>query len=1718
MELSALSVILLLIGVIYSGQTVEDSTNVGPPKPVTDAGSGEATAVSEKADGESHGGDEASQVRGAVSQEGALPTPSLTVEPKGELFTGDSVTLKCEITTDGDWTYVWERVPPEESATGIQADTEDRNTQSVIVAAVDGAQYKCRVQKSDRTQSSPYSTPVTLTVKALPTPTLTVEPDGEVFTGESVALKCKIKDYSGWTYQWEKQNSDEWKPVSQSEYDTVNTGTINIREDSAAVDNYRCRGNRQGRPDSSNYSVVLKLTVNTLPTPTLTVEPDGEVFTGESVALKCKIKDYSGWTYQWEKQNSDEWKPVSQSEYYTVNTGTINIRKEYVRNGDQYQCKGQKTGRSLSSHYSEHATLSVKALPSPTLTVKPEGDVFRGQSVTLTCEIKVLNGWMYEWEKKVKGSKGTSVSQSEFYNIYRDTHTIRQDDVKDGDQYRCRGSNTGRGLSSPYSEPVTVKAPPTPSLTIEPDGDVFRGDTVTLKCEIKSDLRWTYQWEKMDGRSWWSYVYQSESYTVNTDTLTIRSVTDGGQYRCRGWNSDRQIWSQNSNTFTLTVKALPSPTLTVKPEGDVFRGQSVTLTCEIKVLNGWMYEWEKKVKGSKGTSVSQSEFYNIYRDTHTIRQDDVKDGDQYRCRGSNTGRGLSSPYSEPVTVKAPPTPSLTIEPDGDVFRGDTVTLKCEIKSDLRWTYQWEKMDGRSWWSYVYQSESYTVNTDTLTIRSVTDGGQYRCRGWNSDRQIWSQNSNTFTLTVKALPSPTLTVKPEGDVFRGQSVTLTCEIKVLNGWMYEWEKKVKGSKGTSVSQSEFYNIYRDTHTIRQDDVKDGDQYRCRGSNTGRGLSSPYSEPVTVKAPPTPSLTVKPDGDVFRGDTVTLKCEIKSDLRWTYQWEKWKKWNTRGSWSEVPQSWPYTVNTDTLTIRSVTDGGQYRCRGWNYGRRIWSQGSNTFTLTVKAPPTPSLTVEPEGDVFRGDTVTLKCEIKSDLRWTYVWKKWNTRGSWSEVPESWPYTVNTDTLTIRSVTDGGQYRCRGWNSDRQIWSQNSNTFTLTVKALPSPTLTVKPEGDVFRGQSVTLTCEIKVLNGWMYEWEKKVKGSKGTSVSQSEFYNIYRDTHTIRQDDVKDGDQYRCRGSNTGRGLSSPYSEPVTVKALPSATLTVQPQGAVFTGESVTLMCKIAGFNGWTYHFEKQNKQSEWTTVSQSVKHPVNSITFTIREDTPGFVHFRCRGQRQERPKSSQNSDTLTLTVKEKPKPELTSSRKGPALRGQPVVLFCELGQSAGWKFYWSKHTLNSENETCTETHFYTISSVSDSDGGQYWCRAGRGNPLYFTHYSDALWVNVTATSQGVSLVVSPSRTQHFSTDPLSLSCEGQRDSTGWRVRRYTHSEKVSNCSSVTGSTCNISSLSTSHTGVYWCESESGAGSEPVNITVHNGSVIMESPVHPVTEGDSLTLRCLYRDPKPSNLTADFYKNGSLLQTQTTAEMTIHTVSQSDEGLYHCNNSQKGESPKSWVSVRASGSKMLIIGGAVGLSLFLLIIILSIFLCHKKKGTPKSTDLASEPSQNTASTPLQNGGDQVYANADTVGNTNTDDSADASSDVTYAQVTFNKKAARGNVRSENEKPYSQIEMKNLKSHSKDDAIPAPNDTVYAQILAKNNKLKGSEAKPSQNAVYADIDLKGKKTAKKNKTKEKSSVGADTVYSELKQNTDDAIPAPNDAVYSQILAKNKKLKNKGP
>uniref|UniRef100_A0A7N5ZTX5 Ig-like domain-containing protein n=1 Tax=Anabas testudineus TaxID=64144 RepID=A0A7N5ZTX5_ANATE len=102
-----------------------------------------------------------------------------------------------------------------------------------------------------------------------------------------------------------------------------------------------------------------------------------------------------------------------------------------------------------------------------------------------------------------------------------------------------------------------------------------------------------------------------------------------------------------------------------------------------------------------------------------------------------------------------------------------------------------------------------------------------------------------------------------------------------------------------------------------------------------------------------------------------------------------------------------------------------------------------------------------------------------------------------------------------------------------------------------------------------------------------------------------------------------------------------------------------------------------------------------------------------------------------------------------------------------------------------------------------------------------------------------------------------------------------------------------------GEYWCELGGVKRSNRVNITVSAASVILESPVLPVMEGDNVTLSCRMKQT-PSNLTAEFYKDGFFMESSSTGEMIINGVSMSDGGLYKCSISGAGESAESRLTV--------------------------------------------------------------------------------------------------------------------------------------------------------------------------------------------------------------------------
>ncbi len=112
-----------------------------------------------------------------------------------------------------------------------------------------------------------------------------------------------------------------------------------------------------------------------------------------------------------------------------------------------------------------------------------------------------------------------------------------------------------------------------------------------------------------------------------------------------------------------------------------------------------------------------------------------------------------------------------------------------------------------------------------------------------------------------------------------------------------------------------------------------------------------------------------------------------------------------------------------------------------------------------PKPTVTIKPAQHVFRGETVTLRCDIYDEgvTSWSYIWYKEGLSTVFSELQEH----------TFSSVTesDAGKYSCYVLKGSR--WSHRSDTVTLTVSGEINHLFIHKHMFLSFSSQSSFLKC---------------------------------------------------------------------------------------------------------------------------------------------------------------------------------------------------------------------------------------------------------------------------------------------------------------------------------------------------------------------------------------------------------------------------------------------------------------------------------------------------------------------------------------------------------------------------------------------------------------------------------------------------------------------------
>uniref|UniRef100_A0A3Q3FBF5 Ig-like domain-containing protein n=1 Tax=Kryptolebias marmoratus TaxID=37003 RepID=A0A3Q3FBF5_KRYMA len=316
--------------------------------------------------------------------------------------------------------------------------------------------------------------------------------------------------------------------------------------------------------------------------------------------------------------------------------------------------------------------------------------------------------------------------------------------------------------------------------------------------------------------------------------------------------------------------------------------------------------------------------------------------------------------------------------------------------------------------------------------------------------------------------------------------------------------------------------------------------------------------------------------------------------------------------------------------------------------------------------------------------------------------------------------------------------------------------------PSVILKPDWtQIFRGETVTLSCQIQRGGGTQlaFKWRPT---NRNPPTSSEYRINKVTESHS---------GEYSCQGV---RGFQQTgWSDVVRLTVLFSKpSVILKPNWTqIFRGETVTLSCQIQGGGGsqWMYEWRPTNRNPP-----TSSEYRINGVTESHRE-------YSCRGKNDSF-SFSEWSNFITVTVSSKPQPVLSVSPSWLS-PGASVTLSCEVKPpSAGWRFFWYKavpkpsssshnYELLPGSSNGTQQNSYIVHGQKHTAG--YVCRAGRGEPKYYTDYSEPkfVWSEVSIKP---SVILKPDWPQIFRGETVTLSCQIQ----GGRGTRWTYEWRPTN----------------------------------------------------------------------------------------------------------------------------------------------------------------------------------------------------------------------------------------------------------------------------------------------------------------------------------------------------
>ncbi|KAK0145856.1 Hemicentin-1 [Merluccius polli] len=582
-------------------------------------------------------------------------------------------------------------------------------------------------------------------------------------------------------------------------------------------------------------------------------------------------------------------------------------------------------------------------------------------------------------------------------------------------------------------------------------------------------------------------------------------------------------------------------------------------------------------------------------------------------------------------------------PWSDVFPSETVTLSCSVAGGSDWTYTWNR-DGHQ---VALQEPDVSVGSDgaSLNISSARQehAGQYTCIGQQYSRPVQTKPSNTVQLKVYGnKPWPILEKDPGFDqLYVGESVSLTCQVKVSSGWEYHWKK-----------DGHLYptaNSGKNTLNISSPSLSDGGKYTCMATRGSTQFSTEDSNTLSLNFTVIEHMAISMMVIVIENMAISMMVIVIENMTISMMVIVIENMaismmvivientaismmvivieNTAISMMVIVIE-HMAISMMVIVIENMAISMMVIVIE-NMAISMMVIVIENMAISMMIPVPRAALQTPWSDVFPSETVTLSCSVAGGSDWTYTWNRDGHQVALQEPDVS----VGSDgaSLNISSARQehAGQYTCIGQHKSRPAKTKTSNTVQLKVYAnTPLPVITQFPSAKkIYTAEVVSVNCSLDVSTGWEYQWYHN-----GTPVHTEKHSLI-----TIPSTSFHNSGTYTCKAKRgTPTLFTTGYSQDhiLSISDIPKATIKGNtPWSDMFPTESVELTCRAEGSSEWRYMWYRDSKP----VVDERVVLSPDGSTLSFR--AAPLVHagqYMCRGQHKERDVSTHNSTEHPLKV--------------------------------------------------------------------------------------------------------------------------------------------------------------------------------------------------------------------------------------------------------------------------------------------------------------------------------------------------------------------------------------------------------------------------------------------------------------------------------------------------